>query len=409
MLQVQAAAIPLPTDSTEDARTAGSPDPATCTIRVLRELGWQVERGDASSLRIDAGQACTRADQADARAQGDLQLLVPGKMAVTPALLEQLASHPASHCAYAMRLGESTRVAVDALVANPSFRFSALQTGWIGFGSGGARRDGWEPMRSFGRAFRPLASPSQAIQGFYRGSVRAECGVGRQIAQYGSVHELFGTHGFDAAFSRDEIVIGTFRQLNRSGSVLLGSAAGRFIHDGDGQQAAAQGRQAWSGLPGFIVHVFERHTLDDVNNQAENFVVYRVSDAAAKALQAHGGFAHYNRQAHALWELARRSELSAQRIFERLLHERDSRLRSAISPRNRSLIEQMDAILADPFFQGFEIYVHPKGVKPVAYHFARLLDRNPRTPFRIELALHNLHTTIYDRWLAQRFEACTGP
>ena len=69
----------------------------------------------------------------------------------------------------------------------------------------------------------------------------------------------------------------------------------------------------------------------------------------------------------------------------------------------------MDAILADPFFQGFEIYVHPKGVKPVAYHFARLLDRNPRTPFRIELALHNLHTTIYDRWLAQRFEACTGP
>ena len=62
----------------------------------------------------------------------------------------------------------------------------------------------------------------------------------------------------------------------------------------------------------------------------------------------------------------------------------------------------MDAILADPFFREFEVYVHPVGVKPLAYHFSRLLDLNPRTPFRIELGLHNLHTTIYQRWAAQR-------
>ena len=38
-----------------------------------------------------------------------------------------------------------------------------------------------------------------------------------------------------------------------------------------------------------------------------------------------------------------------------------------------------------------------------------LLDRNPHTPFRIELALHNLHTTLYDRWVAYRVGACGRP
>ena len=50
--------------------------------------------------------------------------------------------------------------------------------------------------------------------------------------------------------------------------------------------------------------------------------------------------------------------------------------------------------------------MHKQGVKPVGFHIARLLDRNPRTPFRIELALHNLHTTLYDRYLAHRLDDC---
>ena len=68
--------------------------------------------------------------------------------------------------------------------------------------------------------------------------------------------------------------------------------------------------------------------------------------------------------------------------------------------------EKMDALLRDPFYAGLRVYVHPKDVKPVRYHIARLLDRNPRTPFRIELGLHNLHTTLYDRYVAYRLEDC---
>jgi hypothetical protein len=307
---------------------------------------------------------------------------------------------------YSTALETATQRAVDKLVANQEFKFSALQTGWIGFGLGGPRRDGWRSVRSFGRAFIPLQSPAQAIEGLYTGSFRAECGVGRQVAQYATLYELFGAQGFDTAFANNEIVIGTFNQLNVSDSVLLGRSAGEFTRDGRAVQASRSGE--FVGLPGFIFHVFDRSTLDDIHNQAENFVVYDLSDAARAALREHGGFEHYNRINRELWELSVPLDLTAHRIFERLLYERDDALLAAIAPRKRATIERMRALLGDPFYRGFLVYVHPKGVKPVGYHFARLLDRNPRTPFRIELGLHNLHTTIYRRWQAQRGGDCLG-
>ncbi|MNN92729.1 hypothetical protein D3C81_2110550 [compost metagenome] len=55
------------------------------------------------------------------------------------------------------------------------------------------------------------------------------------------------------------------------------------------------------------------------------------------------------------------------------------------------------------------IYVHPRGIRPVRYHIARLLDRNPRTPFAFELGLHNLHTTLYRRWIDARLRQCDSP
>lgn len=308
---------------------------------------------------------------------------------------------------YVRALESATRRAVGKLVANEGLEFSALQTGWIGFGPGGAKRDGWQSTKSFGRAFIPLHSASSGIEGLYTGSLRAECGAGRQIAQYATLYELFGPQGFDAAFAPEEIVIGTFVQLNASDSVLLGRNAGQLTRDGRAVQASKTGE--FVGLPGFIFHVFDESTLDDLHNQAENFVVYDVSDAAARSLREHGGFEHFNRINREVWELSQPLELSARRIFERLLYERDDRLLAAMAPRKREAIERMRALLADPFFREFKIYVHPKDVEPVGYHIARLLDRNPRTPFRIELGLHNLHTTIYARWRTQQAGACLAP
>ncbi|MBB5209668.1 hypothetical protein [Chiayiivirga flava] len=389
---------------------AGTADAAVpCEERVLAALGWRFVADDGAVARIEAGTPCDRATLDEAHALGDLRVRMPRGItyAARATLYAQLRDHPATHCAYGFALGAATRRAVDSLVANPRYAFFGLQTGWIGFGAGGARADGWERIRSFGRGYRPAGSNRRAIEAFYTGSVRSECGVGRQIAQYATLAELFGGDGFDRAFAADEIVIGTFNQLHGTRSILLGSEAGTFTRDGLAVQASRDGRQAFAGLPGFIEHVFDAQTLDDSTNRAENFVIYDVDAAAAEALRRHGGFAHYNRINRELWELSRQVNPHAWgRGFERLLIDRDAALRARQGPNARATLARMDALLDDPFYRGMRIYVHKLGVKPVGFHIARLLDRNPRTPYRIELVLHNLHTTLFDRYLDDRLRTC---
>jgi hypothetical protein len=400
-----AVALLLASGNAFTALPAGS----SCPMQVLTALGWRFVPGDGDTWVVHAGTPCERADLAEARAAGDLVVQLPAHsdVATRDEALRALLHHPATVCAYGFALGTATRRAVDQLVGNRGFRFSAVQLGWIGFGPTGAGHDGWEPIAFFGRGYRPRGANSRAIAGFYSGQVRAECGVGRQIAQYATQAELYGMDAFDTEFAADEIVIGTFHRLAPSRSILLGSSAGAYTHDGLAREASARGRQAFVGVPGFIYHAFDRSTLDDIHNQAENFVVYDVSPEAAAALRAHAGFEHYNDRNRDIWAEARSLQLPKQRrLFERLLYDRDPALRASLSADAQATVARLDALLADPFYRGFEVYVHKQGVKPVGFHIARLLDRNPRTPFRIELALHNVHTTLFDRYLAYSLAAC---
>jgi hypothetical protein len=382
-----------------------------CRQRLLQELGWRFVAADVDAIDIRPGMPCDRASLAEAVAAGDLVVRTPRDLdaAARSRLDEALLAHPATHCAYAFALGTATRRAVDRLVANPGFRFSSVQMGWIGFGPTGAAHDGWKAIATFGRGYQPSGANSRAIEAFYTGQVRGECGLGRQVAQYATQAELYGMDGFDAEFDADEIVIGTFNRLNETRSILLGSSAGEFTRDGRAVQASQQGRQAFMGLPGFIFHVFDRSKLDDLNNQAENFVVYDVSADAAEALRQHGGLEFYNERNRQVWSLARSIQArKPRRFFERLLFERDASLRAEQSAATQETLERIDRLLDDPFYRGFQVYVHKQGVKPVGFHIARLLDRNPRTPFRVELALHNLHTTLYQRYVDYRLRECVA-
>ncbi len=390
---------------------------ARCRIELLGALGWQFDTVPAvdpvageqiEGVRVIAGRPCERADLASAWAAGELRVLLPEHHPLDrdDALLDRLLADPATRCGYLFRLGGATRRAVDRLVDNRGYRFSGLQFGWIGFGFGGPGADGWRRTVSFGRGFQPAAGNWRAIEGFYRGRVRSECGVGRQIAQYASQAELYGADAFDREFDADEIVIGTFRQLHGTRSILLGRSAGELVRDGMAARSSRLGRQGFVGLPGFIVHSHSRDRLDDINNQAQNFVVYDVSQAAADGLRRHGGFAEYNRRSLRMWQLARTLDRRGRRYFERLLSERDPALRARLDAQQLAVVADLDRLLADPFFTGFRVYVHRHGVQPVGYHFVRMLDRNPRTPFQIELAMHNLHTTLYRRYVDHRLRDC---
>jgi hypothetical protein len=392
---------------------AASAAPATpgCTQQLLEELGWRFSDAPVSVPAVHGGPVCERADLRQAQQAGDLRVQLPqGWDAARRAdFMTALLDDPGTLCAYAFRLGQATRRATTQLQDNPGYRFSALQLGWIGFGARGAQAQGWQRFRSFGRGYQPAGSNSVALQHFYDGRVRSECGVGRQVAQLATQRELYGDAAFDAEFSPAEVSIGTFLTLHETDSILLGRHAGAFLADGKAVKTSRLGRQAFVGAPGFIEHVFDRQYLDDINNQAENFVVVDVSDAAARALRAHDGFAHYDAINRQIWALAQRMPGPGPRRFERLLAERDPVWRNDLPSEQKPLLAELDALLDDPFYQGFVIYVHPRGIRPVGYHIARLLDRNPRTPFAFELGLHNLHTTLFRRWIDARLRQCDSP
>jgi len=386
---------------------APSPD---CTQGLLQRLGWRFEDAELRAPQVHKGPVCTRSSLAAAQAAGDLRVRWPADLPAgeRQALLQQLLEDPATVCAYAFELGAATRRATSALQGNATFRFSGPQLGWIGFGLRGAPAQGWQRTRSFGRGFVPSAGNSHALQAFYSGAVRADCGVGRQVAQLATQRELYGDAAFDTEFAADELSIGTFLALHATDSILLGAHAGEFFADGKAVRTSAMGRQAFVGVPGFIEHVYDNGTLDDLSNQAENFVVVTVGEGAAQALAQHGGLAWYDQRNAELWKLAQDIPRIGQRYFERLLFERDPQLRARLAPRYHDTLARMDQLLDDPFYQQFVIYVHPRGIRPIGYHVARLLDRNPRTPFSIDLAVHNLHTTLYRRWREAQLRHCAA-
>ncbi|HET9485527.1 MAG TPA: hypothetical protein VFO79_16315 [Xanthomonadales bacterium] len=390
------------------APCAARGDDTACRVDFLRELGWRIVERDVATASIVPGRPCDRADLDEALRAGDLRATLPRDARARAVAIDALFAHPATRCAWRYRYGAATRAAIDRLVANDGFRFSGLQARWVSFGLAGAEARGWRPIASFGRAYVPSGSNTRAIGAFTQGAVRGECGLGRQVAQYATFAELFGPEGFDRMFRADEIAIGTFRQIERTASVIRGSGAGEMFADGAGRKSAALGRQAFVGAPGFVVHVFDRSTLRDPANQALNFVVYDVDAPAAEALRRHGGFRRYNALNRELWALSRRIDPRDYRGFERLLHARDAKLAARLPEAQRATLARMHAILDDAFYRGFRIYVHDHGVNPVGFHIARELDRNPGTPYRIELALHNLDTELFDRYARFRIDACAA-
>lgn len=381
-----------------------------CEQGLLQRLGWRFEVAAVDAPQVQGGAPCTRADLAQAQASGDLRVRLPERLDASDRqrLMQQLLDHPATVCAYAFRLGDATRRAAQALQDNSGYRFSGLQLGWIGFGARGAAAQGWQRVRSFGRGFQPNGRNSEALDAFYHGRVRSECGVGRQVAQLATQRELHGDAGFDTAFENDELGIGTFLALHGTDSILLGAHAGELFADGKAVRTAAMGRQAFMGVPGFITHAFGRESLDDLSNQAENFVIVDVGAEAAAALLSHAGLAWYDRRNRDIWSLSRQVPRRGVRFFERLLSARDPALQASLTASEAALVQRMQVLLDDPFYRQVLIYVHPHGIKPIGYHIVRLLDRNPRTPFEVELTMHNLHTTLFRRWQQAQLRHCAA-
>jgi hypothetical protein len=379
-----------------------------CAQGLLQELGWRFVPVDAATVDIQAGAPCDRANLADARGRAiwsfasrgiSMTWRVPGS--TTPCSSTRPPSVPTG-----LRWVRP-RVARSIDWRQSGYRFSAVQLGWIGFGPTGSARDGWKPIASFGRGYQPRGTNSRAIEAFFSGQVRSECGVGRQVAQYATQAELYGPRAFDAAFDADEIVIGTFNRLRPSRSILLGTSAGRMTHDGRAVAASDRGAPGLHGPAGFHLPRVRPQHAGRPQQPGGKLRRIRRQRGRRRGVAPPWGLRVLQRpQSHDLVAGALTSGAQVAALL------RTPAARARPRPARRAArggtrhAGAAGCRVADPFYGGFAIYVHRQGVKPVGFHIARLLDRNPRTPFRIELGLHNLHTTLYDRYVAYRLEEC---
>ncbi|HET7842857.1 MAG TPA: hypothetical protein VFL14_01805 [Xanthomonadales bacterium] len=373
-----------------------------CVEGVLRELGWTLVDGD--TLQVAAGDPCMRANPSEAIASGDLRAVVP-RGPERGAALARLLRDPATTCAFRLRLADASRTAIDTLVANERFRFFGVQASWLAFDRDA--RDAWQPIAAFGRAWRPAGNNHDALAVFANRGARAECGVGRQVAQLAGFDALFGADGFEAAFERDELVLGTFVRLGESRSVLLGSGAGELARDGLARSAATRGRAALLAAPAFL-HAVDRGRVVDIANQAQNGVIVAMDDDAIAALRDSGSLADANSAALHAWQLARGIERRGPRWFQRLVGEDDVRAWDIVAAGDRAAAGALRDALDHPVLSGTALYGHAHGVRPLRWWIARMLDRNPGTPYRFELANHNLDGEIRERWLAWRLAQCSG-
>ena len=371
---------------------------AQCIERALLDLGWTLHDGP---MRVAPGSPCERDGLADARVHGDLHAWLPADDTRGEAL-RRLLLDPASGCAFRLRLADATRDAVGALVANERYGFWRIGWRWLAFDRDATAH--WRPTHSLGRGYVPATTNSAAIGVFARAGAHAECGVGRQVAQYAGFAALFGDDGFDAAFDRDEIVLGTFAKHAGTRSVLLGSGAGALAGDGLGRDAARRGRAALLASPAFLFAV-ERRRVVDIANQAQNGVVTEVGATAFDALRDAGSLALANAAALRAWQLSRAIERRGPRWFQRLFGEDDAIAWSLLADDDRIFCQVLSKA---PDSRGFSVEVVHDGASAQASIDTNSITIDPQKLLELQ-AGQSITPVPNDEAMVEVPRSVTGP
>ena len=381
-----------------------------CALDHLKSLGWRVlPSATGTQPQIHAGTPCDSATLEEAQAKGDLVIELPAQSSGADltsllAMLPGLTRDSASMCAYKFKVGQSVKAATQKLAANPGLRFSGNQITFVDFGIFANEFKGWRETSFLGTSYIPNRSNARSIKTFYNESVKMECAVGLQIAQYASLYELYGDADFDRAFEKQEIVIGVWDRLAYSPSVTQGSHRGRTLNDPLAQEISQQGTQALVGISGYIGNVFGEKFLDQSADRGENYIITSVSKAAGENLKKNHGLAYYNNQARKFWDLGQKLGRQQKGFYWSALARGQS---MGSSQQEREILSEMRAILADPVFSEIRVFVHPLKEMTYGMHLARLLDANPRTPYQITLYPDSVNEGLFDRYTQYQLSKCS--
>lgn len=372
-----------------------------CAANVLAELGWRIET--AEKTRTDAGAACA--------VGGDLHLAMGADFDPRAFLYGR-----ENRCAYGRLLQTATRTAMKKLIANPRFAFQAptgafmeLPGSWKKFGPR------WD-LRTGRMVARPRDDVSKAVEDFYTKPIRAECHTGREILEIAAQYELHGREGFARAFEPKDLQIGAPLFLFGLGGSLMYQMEDHL--DLDPRPFVESGPYAWIGLSGRINSVFDRSFLDSPVDAGENFVLTSVSDEAHRILLAdtRGPISTLGRMARTIWEKSRilespegrRALLTLLNSVERGKPELASEAWAKVTAEEKDALLSLFESFRSPVLTQITVYVHPLAERNFGQHLARLLRKNPRTPYDFKLFNMQGSERFFRRFVDQRIEAVCG-
>ncbi len=431
-----------------------------CKMKVLRKLGWSIRvNPNAIEPQLSHDPACYQATQSTTWRPHNVLVLSPAQMAQLggkvktnsygPAVLDgvealDLALHAdGSRCLFQQKYNRAVRSAIGWLSSDHLFQFPLWTNKDIWISSMYWHRVGCVTPHGNGGSnicYMPeQGHVSQAIEELQYEPVLADCNMAVDIAEYLAIDRVFGSQTA-AAFgdypwrpnSESPVLNARFYigpDEYKSTSVLMGKYTaetfegpdGQIMYDWSGLARASLGPQALIGSMGEIEHVNGPKFLDDLNNQAENFIIDNIGDNAVRALQSMGGIKGFDANLIKIWQLAEQiqSEIGpAGRAYLRGLVKVNGnpfptsgmplalRITSGLSGDLAKNYVELSKLLRDPFLQETRLYVHPLGVNSIAYYLARLAVQNPRTPYKIRFTYDTIHGEIFNRWIITQLNRC---
>jgi hypothetical protein len=379
-----------------------TPRQKSCELNYLTSMGWQaVEAPGLTKVAIAPGTPCERPTLVEAQKAGDLQIQIPSTDPTPDEIsqvIQEAMQSSASLCAYKFKVSAAVVTATEKLQANKSFVF----------GDGSpflklSKDSGWKKACWNGDCYEvdTNASPYATLTSVLQNGTQAiaECAGGSQLAQLNTQALVFGQRLFDRAFSPFEIRIGRWEKLQGSAISEPYGEVARL--EENISRASNLGAQAFVGVYGYLTAA-DKSVLDSPANGNENYIIRRMTQAAADNFKKLGGVEGVARLNARVWQLGTR--LTIEDELALLLNN------DPIPARFQNVRATVEAIRKifneNAFLSQTEVFVHPYRNMTFAMHLVNQLQINPRTPYRIEFYGFGVNKRFADRYQQTSIQDC---
>ncbi|MBC7741420.1 MAG: hypothetical protein H7061_04430 [Bdellovibrionaceae bacterium] len=375
-----------------------------CKVQVLKNIGWQIEKGQADA--VIAAERCESISAPKLVMQGEASTITDEALRST-----------GTNCLYQNRIAIAALAATKKLKSNKFYIFPPFwQNALLSMGS---LKKTWQVAvcaNEENQCYNPNSEDkAKSIDAFYTSPFSTDCSVGLQLAEYAMIKELFGNEMFNKHFSTDEIFLGEFPDSAKSKSFTRGKHK-EAVWAEKGSEYSKAGFRTFIGVPGVIASVFDESFLDDIPNVNENFMIVDITQAASESFERAEGFKGYENKMREIWELTKsitKPELKALQDVAEINYLNQASEFYVQSRMSKELDQPMSAtsmkilkLLKDPFLSQTQIYVHPVGNRNIAWHILRLAQINSRTPYKIAFHQEVVHGGLFNRWIKSQLDDC---